>query len=364
MQVQRLGFALVCACAPGPAGTGVASETGAASEATTSGAVSEATNGSTGAVGSTSASSTGAGGPTSAGPTGSSGDASSSSGSGTTEGVCEPPPKVGGSADLPAIRDVEFVNLPLADVMAGPSGYHIGVDVWIGDYVPGHHADDPFYGACVMATVGPLSYYKVQGPGDYPLGIFIDNENPNYCLECGAADPCAAWCDRCTPLMQHDWARKITGAALEIYAHDDDRGGLRLSVEGFENFANGGVYGPDLGVVSLPAYGAPGVAKLNGFAWSQGAHVGEGRLTVDLFHFGPAGATSTGYPVLGFGSTSTNQDGYYNPGPLLYGTYKTYLTDNLTKEKIVVYLELSQPDIGLDVDLDLPCFGQPQCEPP
>lgn len=52
------------------------------------------------------------------------------------------------------------------------------------------------------------------------------------------------------------------------------------------------------------------------------------------------------------------------PGPLLYGTCKTYLTDNLTKEKIVVYLELSQPDVGLDFDLDLPCFGQPQCEPP
>lgn len=362
MQVQRslLGSAaLAFACAPGPAGTSAASETGAASETTTSA-------GSTGAAASTGATSAGATGPTSAVSTSSasSGEGSGSGEGATTDAACEPPPKVGGSAELPTIRDVAFVNLPLADVQAGPAGYHIGVDVWIGDYVPGHHADDPFYGACVMSTVGPLSYYKVHGPGDYPLGIFVDNENPNYCLGCAAADPCAAWCDRCTPLMQHDWARKVTGAALEIYAHDADRGGLRLSVEGFEDFANGGVYGPDLGVVTLPAYGAPGVAKLNGFAWSQGAHVGEGRLTVDLFHFGPAGATSTGYPVLGFGSTSTNKDGYYNPGPLLYGTYKTYLTDNVTMEKIVVYLEVGQPDIGLDFDLDLPCFGQPQCEPP
>lgn len=350
------------ACSPGGATTSddATSTSSTSSTAMTSGTQQETTGApSTGTSGASTDASTVT---TSADTT----DADTGGQSSTGPLMCTPPPKVGGSADMPEIRDVAFVGLPLTDVVGGPNGYHIGVDVWIGDYVPGHHAEDPYYGACVMAHVGPLSYYKVYNPGEYPSGIFVDNENPNACLNCGDADPCAQWCDRCTDVMHHDWARKITGAALEIYAHDADRGGVRLDIEGFDNFANGGVYGPELGVVTLPTFGAPGVAKLNGFVYttSGGPTAAAGRFTLDVFHQGPAGETSSGYPMLGFGSTSTNADGYYNPGPLLYGTYKTYLTDNETQQKVVVYLDVTQPDLYVEFILDEPCFGQPKCDPP
>src|SRR5262245_30561795 len=66
-------------------------------------------------------------------------------------------PSSGGTLDYGEIRDVGFAGIPIADVIAGPNGYHIGLDILFWGYNPGHHSDDPFYGACAMAQVGPLS---------------------------------------------------------------------------------------------------------------------------------------------------------------------------------------------------------------
>lgn len=265
----------------------------------------------------------------------------------------------GGAADLPLIRDVAFLNIPLDDVDAGGRSYHIGVDLTIGDYVTGHHSDDPFYGAHVMAHVGPLSYYKVFNPGEYPLGMFIDNVNPNYCRACAPGFPCMAWCDRCTPEFRHQFANRVTAAHFEVYSHDPAYGGVRTSVDRFSIASGGGLYAESLGVIRLPRESDPRVARLNGFVWTRagGPAAAEGQFTIDIFSHGPPIPTSTGHPVYGFGSTSTNADGYYNPGPMPFGTYQVYIRDNIARTKYLYSMTIGAEDIRLDFMLDEPCFG-------
>lgn len=296
-------------------------------------------------------------------------------GGGADAGAPEPPrpactaPKApaGGTLSRPRVRSVAFANMPLAAVEAGPGGFHAGIDLSLGGYVPGHHAEDPYYGANVMASVGPLSYYRVIGPGDFPFGVFIHNEDPNDCRRCAPGEGCAAWCaDMCSESFAHGWADRVTSASLEFYPKDAGYGGVRVEVPGFSHFANGGVYSPDLGVVVLPHAGDAGITKLNGFVYQTrgGATAPEGRFTVDIFHFGPERHTSTGVPMRGFGSTHVNGDGYYRFDALFSGRHKTYLTDNATGRKKVVWLDLHDPDVRLDFVLGEPCFGMPTCEDP
>jgi hypothetical protein len=257
------------------------------------------------------------------------------------------------------VRSVEFVNVPLTDVVSGPSGYHIGVDLSLDGYVPGHHSDDPYYGANVMAHVGPISYYKVLNPGGYPFGLFIDNRNDNYCRDCPSGWACAEWCDLCTAEFDHQWANKVTSVSLEVYARDPEYGGLRLSFDAFDSPGGGGVYSPSPGVVTLPHESQARVARVNGFVWltEGGAAAPEGRFTIDVFSHGPPLPTSTGYPSYGFGSTSTNADGYYNPGGMPFGNYQTFVTDNETGTKYVFFMDIGAEDIRQDFILDQHCFG-------
>ncbi|MCA9581660.1 MAG: hypothetical protein KC416_07675, partial [Myxococcales bacterium] len=199
-------------------------------------------------------------------------------------------------------------------------------------------------------------------------GIFIDNRNPNQCRMCEKGLPCSSWCDDwCTKEFDHKWANKVTKAALEIYPHDDDYGGVRLVVSDFSHASNGGVYSEAVGTITLPKAGASGVAKLNGFVWKTrgGAAVGNDEFNIDFFHFGPAKKTSAGVDTLGFGSTHTNGDGYYLFRAVYYGNHKTYLTDKKSGKKKVVWVNLASPDVRLDFYLDEPCFGYAGgCEDP
>lgn len=260
-----------------------------------------------------------------------------------------------------------FVNLPLDSVVPGRG--HVGVDIWwVGpdgnEYNPCHHADDPFFGACVMSNVGPISYYKVHGfdnanpsaPNDWPFGIFIDDQNLNACAD-------QPWCKGIPPgqPLQHGWAELITGAALEVYGYDG-LGGARVHIgpEGWVA-ANGGVYAPPLGTITLPSPGSP---RLNGFVTRGGAPVAADEAGLDFFQDGQlTAATSTGVPLAGFASTSTNGDGYYSSGPMFGGTYKIYVSDRATQSKIIIYADIWLDGERLDFDLAQPCFGFPACEP-
>ncbi|MBY0315888.1 MAG: hypothetical protein K2Q26_10235 [Bdellovibrionales bacterium] len=236
----------------------------------------------------------------------------------------------------------QYANVVFGGLTEG-SG-HIGVDIaWDkGDslYNPCHHSDDIYYGACIMSSVGPVSYYKVlifsNGSNNFPSGIFIDSENNNYCSG-------QSWCKTSGPVVPHNWQNLLSYVALEIYPYGssggydprtNSHGGLRVSVNSFPQRSGSGKHSVDLGKIALPQMGHPQVGKLNGFVRSQGQAVAAERMNIDAFQTGLSTyLSSTGYPFYGFSSSPTNQDGYYTTGPVPQGTYKTYLTDNRTGKK-------------------------------
>lgn len=260
--------------------------------------------------------------------------------------------------DFPRIRpDAAFANVRLAHVDGGTG--HIGMDVGMPGYTPCHNPDDPYYGACVMSKDGPKSYYKVfhfsERGNDFPHGMFIDNENYNVCT----GQP---WCRDGVPVLQHDWGKRITFAALEVYAYDSRYGGARVRVDNFDHPAHGGFYSPEIGTIELPNTSAAHSAKLNGFIFRAGNPVGEREASLDIFQEGTTYSTDKGYPVGGFSSVATNSDGYYSSGPVYSGRYKIYVGDVVRRKKIIIYCDIIRPFERLDFDLAEECFGYTGCE--
>lgn len=264
---------------------------------------------------------------------------------------------------------VGFSNIWVGNVTPG-SG-HVGVDIWWPDhgesqYNPCHHSNDIYYGACVMSNVGPVSYYKVKhfSPSgtDFPSGVFVDNQNLNYCKT-------ATWClNKTAQSFNHGWGRLVTGAALEFYPYGTEGtynpytstvGGLRVQVDSFPVLANGGRYSKNIGNVTLPTIGQPNVGKLNGFVTASGVAASANRVSIDAFQNGSTRTSSTGYPLSGFSSIKNKGDGYYNIGAVPSGRYKIYITDHQTNHKVILdNVNVVQAFERLDFKLEQRCFGQ------
>lgn len=266
-----------------------------------------------------------------------------------------------------AAYDVNFSNIWVGKISPG-SGY-IGVDIWWptsngGIYNPCQNSGDAYYGACVLSNSGQTSYYKVQHytptSTDFPYGIFIDNQDQNYCTS-------ASWCQNpSASTVNHGWARLITNASIEVYpiysggqynAAANSVGGVRVQVS-FPNFANGGRYSNNIGNITLPQLGQPNVGKLNGFVTYDGAPVSNNRLLLEAFQEQSTLSSSTEYPVTGFAVTNSNSDGYYNLGAVPSGTYKIYITDTQTNHQIILSdVNISTTYERLDFQLQDSCFG-------
>ncbi len=275
--------------------------------------------------------------------------------------------------------DVKFTNMWVGRITPGAG--HVGVDVTFNDhgdllYNPCHHYEDIYYGACVMSDSGQKSYYKKQlfdnnktdfpfsvNGNDFPYGIFIDNSNDNYCKT-------AWWChDRNAATINHGWGRLVEKIWVEIYPwvspdnydpFTSNVGGVKVSTNGFPAFANGGRYSQNIGDITLPQLGQPNVGKLNGFITKNGARVGFDKAKVDSFQDGSTRRSSTGYPIYGFSSTHTNQDGYYNTGPVPSGSYTIYVGDvDAQKKYKFTGIQIKRTYERLDFKLDKPCFGHP-----
>ncbi len=165
------------------------------------------------------------------------------------------------SATAAPATNVSFSNIWVGNI--SPGSGHAGVDIWwngsnSSPYNPCHHSSDAYYGACIMSDSGPVSYYKIvhfaPGGNDIPFGLFIDNQDPNYCRT-------APWCTNPTAQnLNHGWANLVTGAALEIYPYNaagqydpytNNTGGVRVQVNDFPTFANGGRYSAQVGNIAL-----------------------------------------------------------------------------------------------------------------
>jgi hypothetical protein len=222
---------------------------------------------------------------------------------------------------------------------------HIGVDIGMWHPgVPGHsnsgsvyspclNPGDPYFAGCAVRP----GYYRVQhyAPGwsDFPYGIFIENTNNG---------------------VNHDWAKRVNYAALEVYPYDNipgtvdppgegpywtetnRYGGVRMGigsvgfVDVFPTHANGGYYSGPLGTVtqlpSVDGYGSGGAARLNGFIYAGWpAPAPHENASIHLFQQSCNHTTSTGHPICSFASTHNKADGYYTSGPLFPGTYRIYI---------------------------------------
>lgn len=267
-----------------------------------------------------------------------------------------------------AAFNVNFTNFWIGKVTPGTG--HIGVDIWWpggnGDYNPCQHSEDIFYGACVLSNSGRSSYYKVMSytPSgtDFPYGIFIDNQNNNYCKT-------SSWCtNKSANSFNHGWGRLISDGSIEIYPHDAngnynpsgyDVGGVRVASD-FFLFANGGRYSKDIGNITLPQIGQPNVGRLNGFATINSVNAANNRLLLEVFQESATRKTSTGHPMTGFTVVRNNSDGYFNSGAVPSGSYKMYITDTLTGRKIILQgVNIFQLHERLDFKLEQRCFGYP-----
>jgi hypothetical protein len=262
------------------------------------------------------------------------------------------------SLDYPQIRSGAFANAPISGVqngaLTGTTQGHIGVDMWMNqpnlnggsDYLPCHNSSEPFAQAC---SGPPISYYKVlhycsPSSNDFPFGMFVDNSNNG---------------------VTHNWGNKTSGVAFEIYPYSDPAnvpcnpssptfaggydlqpccgrmvyGGLRVVVSGFNQNANGGWYGANVGLISTPQKGDPNIGMINGFICHSGANAPPScpngnnapDTTVNLSWFGQVAVnnrSSTGYGVASFNSWPNHSadtgsppsgSGYYTSGPLIDG---------------------------------------------
>lgn len=264
-----------------------------------------------------------------------------------------------------AAFNVAFTNFWVADVSPGTG--HIGVDIWWpgggSEYNPCHHSNDIFYGSCVLSNNNTTSYYKVMSytPSgtDFPYGIFIDNQNPNFCKT-------SNWCtNKPANSFTHGWGNLISDGSLEIYPHvlgsynpsANTVGGVRVKSD-FFLFANGGRYSKSIGRITLPELGQSGVGRMNGFSTHNGTRVGNNRVQLDIFQRESTRRTSTGHEMYGFSSIRNNADGYYNTGALPSGTYKIYITDTQTGRKIILDgVNIFSQHERLDFKLEQRCFG-------
>ncbi len=254
-----------------------------------------------------------------------------------------------------------FANIWVGKITPGPG--HVGVDIWWKangkDYNPCQaERVDSNFGGCEDSNVKKVVYYKVyhfksDGSNDFPYGIFIDNTNANHCRS-------SSWCAKKTSkVINHNWGQKITGAALEIYPYTKDIGAVRATIDSFPNEANGGRYSVNIGDIKLPKFGDRGIGQFNGFAFYNGKAVSNKRVTIDAFQTGGTPLkSSTGFPLYGFSTSSSNKDGYFTTTAIPNGSYRIYITDHKTNHKVVLDgVHVTQLGQRLDMYLDKPCFG-------
>lgn len=262
-----------------------------------------------------------------------------------------------------------FANINIGQIR--PGNGHVGVDIWwirsnSVTYVPCHHADDIYYGACIMSDIDKISYYKVMqySPegNNFPYGVFIDNNNENYCKS-------QVWCSsQNSSSIQHNWANLVTGGALEIYPYDaakqynpynNNVGGVRVIIDGFPYMANGGKYSIPIGDIHLPKIGERNVGRLNGFITVNGHAVDAGRVNLEIFQNGASRTSSMGYPLSGISFIANIVGGYYNTGALPSGSYKIYITDRVSNRKVILDgVIITYTYERLDFELNQRCFGQ------
>ncbi|KAJ0073367.1 hypothetical protein DBB48_004755 [Bacillus altitudinis] len=244
------------------------------------------------------------------------------------------------------LRDTEFLNVRVEGIRG--SAALIGVDVNIDGRLPCKDTNDPCYSCCdAKGSYYRTCYAYTDGTMEHKRGLFINNQDMG-CV--------------------HNWANLATRIDVEIYPKlevsnsqwkPNPRAGrvrFDFSADEFTHAAHGGLYSPEVGLVSLPLEGfAP---YLNGFICENGKRVSETReLDIKLWGKTPHPENSSkGYNIYGFAIIGA-EGSYYNTGPMLSGKYQMVITDLKNNRCCKKVIDINNPGECIDLYLDKEDFG-------
>ena len=222
-------------------------------------------------------------------------------------------------------------------------------------YHPCFNLDDPAFKGCQLYTL-----FQVLDPGT-PLnlsdGIRIGNSSQA----------------RDGSIVQHNWARKVMQADLELYAFDPlgRYGDVRMRVPAFPVVEAGVAKSEPIGHIPLPMLGEPDVGRLVGRAIGAGGEpMPPGSFKLDLFgHTGTGHKTGLvgdrSFTVYGFGGAKIRPgttDGSFASKPLWVGAYDVHVQRKGASFRCGFDVKRGLPS-RFDIDFSKEDLGNPRCEP-
>lgn len=274
------------------------------------------------------------------------------------------------SRTQPNLRETPWVNIPIGRISGSATGA-IGIDGAMGEYHPCNDnrapgdlwEQDAFYGACVMPSQGgvPLyssyvSFHRWSGThANWPAGLFFGNTGT-------CNDSTGTFCSPKGATLTHDWAKKWSEFALEIYPDDKAAAGVRLQVPCCPILANGGAYTPPIGDIDLPRAGNPGTSPLQ---VDIAGVTATNQVGFDVFQVdqNPSSRSSTGIGLWSFSSGANGAPGatvsQWRVPALYHGSYALYIGDrSRPHRKVVARIDLPANAV-ISIDRTRPCFGLP-----
>lgn len=173
-------------------------------------------------------------------------------------------------------------------------------------------------------------------------------------------------------LVTHNWARKVTQADLEFYAHDPAGryGDARMRVHGFPHVVGDTAYSDQIGHVQLPRLGAVDAGVVVGRALGRdGRPMPPGSFKLDLFGHSntghPTGALKGGaFMLYGFGGAKIQpgtSDGSFRTKPLWTGRYDVHVQRKGSSFRCQI--EVTAGQVRLDLHFGRPGLGRLGCLP-
>ncbi len=221
-------------------------------------------------------------------------------------------------------------------------------------YHPCFNLHDPAFKGCQLYTL--FQVINHDAPLNLAQGITIGNTSQA----------------RDGSVVEHNWARKVMQADLELYAFDSENryGDVRMRVPGFPVVRGKTAYSDRIGHIPLPMEGELDVGRLVGRATgSDGKPMPPSSFKLDLFGHGGTGH-KTGllgdkqFTVYGFGGAKVRPgttDGSFASKPLWAGAYDIHIQRKGASFRCGFDIAAGAPT-RFDIDFRRSDLGHRQCE--
>ena len=115
-----------------------------------------------------------------------------------------------------------------------------------------------------------------------------------------------------------------------------------------------------VGMVKIPKLGEASTGRFIGQVFSRDP-IPDDRVRIEIFQTTGQPAGSAGAVFDAFSASKSVGTGYVT-GPLWYGQYIAFITDDVTGRQAIGFLNLSSASSTFDLDLDIQCFGLDECQ--